>query len=773
MTREDKEYNAKIKNERKIYWKKNFIDDYESKNKNDLGEGGNATVIRVTLINNTQVAYKELAEKHLTNEKSRKEKIQRFKDEIETMNKLKSERGVMPILDFSVDGLCYTMPIAESLKDYFAPILLEAQKEAKKEDEENDYSEIVGVEKKQLTYVKAVVNCILEVITTLSKIHELGYSHRDIKLENLYFLDNHFVIGDFGLVDFPTKTNITTTERDLGAHFTIAPEMKRNPDTADGKIADVYSLAKTFWMLLTKNDESFEGQYNFLDKKHNLSEYRHLKYIHLPELHEILKKATTNAPEERATLSEFKNLLEQWLKVVDNFHLQSISKWKFVNNFLFNGTTPQTTIWTKIEDIKNILIFLSQFTNYFNIAGPAGWIDFNSVNKANEEGCLYLQQRDIPNKAIIIKPKQLIFETFENDISWNYFMLELEKMDFIHSNSENKVEELVEDYPAQYVYVNNPIYGVYDYEKGNKFPDGYKIVDRYFDGNFLFYLKAHTDDNIFDSTLLKTNQNPFRIFRECVEKKMKGDDISQYIIAPDNYEEHKSEEQNEMNVITIGALSDNKNDLPQRIVLPHIQPANNNSKLKFMFATHKGLNSFIEKLTHCVYLLNDGSFCKHKRNGSSPDNILVAYNENDANIIQKSVSEKLKDRIDIIIKRIAKPTHLFTEDELKNVMIQADDRVSHTFVIDGDGFVKLIDNSENRDLYPVYSHAITGCGKYFGKYMVSSDRFIHENYVDLLLAWYLHLTKDRQVDDHTVNASGYWFDNDKLNELIQKIKKFY
>jgi len=37
------------------------------------------------------------------------------------------------------------------------------------------------------------------------------------------------------------------------------PEMRRNPDKADGKCADVYSLAKTLWILLTKETKGFEA----------------------------------------------------------------------------------------------------------------------------------------------------------------------------------------------------------------------------------------------------------------------------------------------------------------------------------------------------------------------------------------------------------------------------------------------------------------------------------------------------------------------------------
>lgn len=56
----------------------------------------------------------------------------------------------------------------------------------------------------------------------------------------------------------------------MGAVFTISPEMKRNPKEADGKKADVFSLAKTLWMFLTKDEKGFDGVYDYLDTNHSL-----------------------------------------------------------------------------------------------------------------------------------------------------------------------------------------------------------------------------------------------------------------------------------------------------------------------------------------------------------------------------------------------------------------------------------------------------------------------------------------------------------------------
>jgi hypothetical protein len=42
----------------------------------------------------------------------------------------------------------------------------------------------------------------------------------------------------------------------------MAPEMKRESSNADLAKVDVYSLAKTLYILLTNNDKCFDGQYS-------------------------------------------------------------------------------------------------------------------------------------------------------------------------------------------------------------------------------------------------------------------------------------------------------------------------------------------------------------------------------------------------------------------------------------------------------------------------------------------------------------------------------
>lgn len=194
----------------------------------ELGEGGNARVYLVKSFDRPE----EYALKTLNNRGT--EKRSRFVDEIHVMrDNCDTIEGILPVLDYSESEFWYTMPVAEPVMKY--------------------------IERSKLS-IKSVVLYSISLCGTLMELHRRGISHRDIKPSNIYFYEGRFYLGDFGLVDFPDNTHgLTKENKGLGAIFTIAPEMKRNPQNADGKKADVFSFAKTMWMFLTRNEKGFDG----------------------------------------------------------------------------------------------------------------------------------------------------------------------------------------------------------------------------------------------------------------------------------------------------------------------------------------------------------------------------------------------------------------------------------------------------------------------------------------------------------------------------------
>lgn len=138
--------------------------------------------------------------------------------------------------------------------------------------------------------VQDIVECFIELANTLGILHDKDIVHRDIKSENLNYYKEHYCLADFGLVDYPDKESITKSGERIGANATMAPEMKINAKYADAKKADVYSLAKTLWMLITKNKFGFEGVYTIESDKINLEKL--IPKTHWIELSELLIRST-------------------------------------------------------------------------------------------------------------------------------------------------------------------------------------------------------------------------------------------------------------------------------------------------------------------------------------------------------------------------------------------------------------------------------------------------------------------------------------------------
>ena len=225
----------------------------------EIGEGGNGKVILVeSLSNGKQYALKYLV-------RSDKEKVERFKNEIKIIEThFKKVVGIIPINDYSFEELWYVM-------EYANPIMPEL--------------------KKSKFSLNEIIKGAIELCETLEALHLQDVSHRDIKPDNILIYKNRYCFGDFGLAFDPAiSSNITQNVRDLGAHFTIAPEMKRYPKEADGCKADVYSLAKTLWMLISQDEKGFDGQYSY-NSDYKLRNYNITKNHHVALLEELLTKA--------------------------------------------------------------------------------------------------------------------------------------------------------------------------------------------------------------------------------------------------------------------------------------------------------------------------------------------------------------------------------------------------------------------------------------------------------------------------------------------------
>ena len=108
--------------------------------------------------------------------------------------------------------------------------------------------------------LRAVVEAMIEVATTLAAMHDRGVAHRDIKPDNLFQSGTRYVVGDFGLADFEGRTAITAPGEKVGPVYYIAPEMLNRAQAADGRAADVFSFAKSLWVLVSGQQFPLPGK---------------------------------------------------------------------------------------------------------------------------------------------------------------------------------------------------------------------------------------------------------------------------------------------------------------------------------------------------------------------------------------------------------------------------------------------------------------------------------------------------------------------------------
>ncbi len=742
-----------------------------------LGKGGNGDVTLVErLSDKARFALKKL--KIHNNEKKH-----RFITEIATVNKYSDKiEGIIPIIDFSDTEFWYVMPIATECMDYIRS---------------NDES------------ITNIVKGTIQLCETLCQLHSLGISHRDIKPSNIYIYEGRYTFSDFGLVSIPDgKEHFTSSKRGLGAIFTIAPEMKRDPKHADGKKADVYSLAKTMWMFLSNNEKGFDGVYNYLDPSHSLSYIQKYKGTHLVEIHELLKEATDNNPDVRPSIFQFKARLEEWLNIFDDEEKSQISDWRFLDKQLFGTPSPESAIWKtpeKIVDVLNVIGTTPAFNHM--LFSSRGGLDFDFAKLANEQSCIEICADGFCH---IIKPKQLIYDGFGENCEWNYFLLELDELEPIISQNESESEMLVEDFPAHYVSASTAQYGVYDYDSGAPLPDGYRVVYRYTSGKFLIVMKWGPYNNItstYDGRHGLCDKVDFRNyienliqryigiyekarqdehFKDISEKELKrrilnlpefrkNPFVEDYDDTPERLERKKEISEQK---VSIDYLKNNYNCICFSDLIINDKSENENIRFYFEFTVPDDTFSFSFLNDSGKYISVDGYIKEF--NSPSDENCFYVCGRHNAVLLQEkfenTINSFLKQNglrllddyehyFSIEIKRVGKPTHLFTRSEIEEIMRNADDRVENQLVIDEDGYAKIINDTVEGVLYPVRHESWNAGNMYVGKY--SQLRTLNENYIMSLQGWLLYLKTGK------MQCMDYIHENTNEEQLIEEIKKFY
>lgn len=263
------------------------------------------------------------------------------------------------------------------------------------------------------------VSAIADTAGTMAELHERGISHRDIKPANLVSFEERCHVVDFGLVNYPSKSPLTQSREQIGPRWTMAPEVRRNGKKADPKPADVYSLAKTLWILITGVHRGFDGQYN---PESDLSIRELFPGVYTTPLESLLIAATSNESVDRPTMREFELQLRSWMEVSDDFLKCNPLQWQETLAKLFPYSMPERAVWYEAKEIARVLALLGKIGSLNHMFYPSG--GGNDLRTArlseHESGCIEL----LTGPCNLVKPVSLTFEGFQGNHEWNYFRLE-------------------------------------------------------------------------------------------------------------------------------------------------------------------------------------------------------------------------------------------------------------------------------------------------------------------------------------------------------------
>lgn len=722
----------------------------------ELGEGGNGSVCRICEKSTAQ----EYALKILINKKT--EKKARFVNEIRIVKKY-AERidGILPISEYSEEELWYVMPVAEPVLKYINRMELK---------------------------IDGIVSAVIQLADTLAQLHDEGIFHRDIKPSNIYYYNGKYCLADFGLAEFPESSDeFTRSDQGLGAIFTIAPEMKRDPKHADGKKADVFSLAKTTWMLLSGDERGFDGVYQFFDKNHSLRFMSQYREVHLVELEELLAAATQNDPLLRPTMREYRQGLEAWLEILKDEEKSQESDWSFLKKYLLGDNAPESAYWSNLEQIVKALNLIASVPAYNHMLLPnGGGTDLISAEMAPEKGCIYIY--DNLGSIMIVKPRRLYFTSYENDISWNYFFLELSEIEPIFGESKLLSECLVEDAPGHYVSARYAQYGVYDYDTGQLLPEGYKVVDRYYKGNILVVFKQGPYNGIPSTYDGRHSMVEYQAFSEYMEilanaynnLVKKGCEPEAILNLPkfgQNPFEHKREKEIATSLSipskrTREYIKENYASWDFSGLLNHTnQQGNAVFYIEFVFEKKDIFDLISRKKS---VLCTDGRIKSIEQKDLFQSAYLISSRDEIYKLLN-ACNEYMREQCGVDTEALlicgvhfsvgmhknGPPKHLFTREEIGEAMRQADDRVTNVLVIDEDGYAHIISDNYRANSYPVRHECWNAGNCYVGKY--SDLGTLDDMYLQSLEGWYDYLTHGRRV------RKDYIEGNLTCEELIEKI----
>ena len=161
--------------------------------------------------------------------------------------------------------------------------------------------------------------------------------------------------------------------------------------------------------------------------------------------------------------------------------------WKRIISELFPIGVPESSTWTNLKDIVNVLKKVGSINDLNHMFYPeGGGLDLTGAARSTETGCIELHTDDLVD---IIRPLKLSFERISEDNEWSYFRIETETLEpsGVYGENDDVFEEVIEIGPNQYA--NRSVWDQKLYQ-GKPLPESARVISRYFRGSFVIFRKT-------------------------------------------------------------------------------------------------------------------------------------------------------------------------------------------------------------------------------------------------------------------------------------------
>lgn len=156
-------------------------------------------------------------------------RVGRFQTELDAISKLLRHPNIIELVDYGIyrdpTKPCYVMPFADGTLVTFV--------------QQNKFE------------FKRIFEIFERICCGVAHLHSSGIIHRDIKPENILMFGDNPRVSDFGLALIADIPRETQTGEAVGPRFYMAPELEDGRCLDVGTEADVYSLGKLLYFMLS------------------------------------------------------------------------------------------------------------------------------------------------------------------------------------------------------------------------------------------------------------------------------------------------------------------------------------------------------------------------------------------------------------------------------------------------------------------------------------------------------------------------------------------